>query len=172
MAIRPESLSGAEIVTVGGPAGPGGLSAYQVWLVLGNRGSPADFIASLKGEAGGGGSGGVITGTAAIATSGHRALYPRADGGGLAVASASDVTHAGRVVGISLAAASAGASISYVDDGPIDEPSWSFAPGPVWLGEQGQITQAVPASGFAQIVGTAVAPTRIVVSLQPPILLA
>lgn len=172
MAIRLDSLGGAEIITVGGPAGPDGRSAYDVWRALGNVGSLADFIASLKGEPGGGAQGGVITGIVAFATAGHRALYPRADGAGLAVASASDVTHAGRVVGISLAAASAGASIAYVDDGAIDEPSWSFAPGPVWLGEQGQITQALPSAGFAQIVGTAVTPTRIVVSLQAPIILA
>lgn len=172
MAIRSSSLGGAEIITVGGPAGPDGLSAYQVWRALGNTGSPADFIASLKGAPGSSSQGGIISGVAAIATAGHRALYPRADGSGLAVASASDVTHAGRVVGISLAAASAGASIAYVDDGPIDEPSWSFTPGPVWLGEQGQITQALPSAGFTQIVGTAVTPTQIVVSLQPPIILA
>jgi hypothetical protein len=35
-----------------GPKGDDGLSAYQVWLSLGNTGSEADFLASLSGPAG------------------------------------------------------------------------------------------------------------------------
>ena len=31
------------------PAGPQGLSAYQLWLAAGNSGSAADFLASLVG---------------------------------------------------------------------------------------------------------------------------
>ena len=34
------------------PPGPGGKSAYDIWLAAGNTGSEADFITSLKGEPG------------------------------------------------------------------------------------------------------------------------
>jgi len=44
---------------VAGPAGMNGLSAYQVWLNLGNTGTQADFIASLTGPQGVAGTNGV-----------------------------------------------------------------------------------------------------------------
>lgn len=52
MAIRRSSLSAAAILPVGGPAGLPGQSAFSAWLALGNTGSPADFLASLRGADG------------------------------------------------------------------------------------------------------------------------
>src|SRR5262245_3383656 len=41
------------------PRGPQGASAYEVWQAAGNTGTPADFLASLKGDKGDKGDPGV-----------------------------------------------------------------------------------------------------------------
>ena len=56
--------------------------------------------------------------------------------------------------------------------GAIDEPSWSFSPGPVFLGLNGALVQAPPASGFVLQIGTALSATRLVVERFSPIILA
>ena len=49
---------------------------------------------------------------------------------------------------------------------------WSFSPGPVFVGASGALVQTLPPGAiFAQVVGYALAPTRIRVDVQPPIVL-
>lgn len=113
---------------------------------------------------------GVVTGYAAAVCSGHRVL--RSTPTGLMHASASDVTQFGSVVGVSLTAALVGAQITYRETGPIDETSWTWTPGqPVYLVEDGQLSQTEPPTGFIQPLGTAVTATRILLGRFPPVLL-
>lgn len=108
--------------------------------------------------------------TAGAALSGHMAVRAVGDGSVL-YASADQPGQAGTLVGVTTGAAASGAQVSVVADGPIDEPSWSWAPGPVWLGLNGALTQGLPQSGILQRVGLALSPTRLLVAIQPPILL-
>ena len=49
---------------------------------------------------------------------------------------------------------------------------WAFATGPVFVGAAGALVQTLPVGAvFAQVVGYALAPTRIRVDVQPPIVL-
>ena len=116
----------------------------------------------------GGGSGPapVLSAPATVAISGHTVV--RVVEGGLAIASSADMGQFGAAVGISTGFAESGASCAYVANGPLVEPSWSWAPGPVFLGADGALTQQEPASGFLQQIGVSDLPTRLLVDIQPP----
>ena len=49
---------------------------------------------------------------------------------------------------------------------------WAFATGPVFVGASGALVQVLPVGAvFAQVIGYALAPTRIRIDVQPPIVL-
>jgi hypothetical protein len=99
---------------------------------------------------------------------GHKVV--RASGvGGAALASSSNLAHLGFIIGVTTNAALNGDQVGVVAGGEIVEPSWTFTPGPLYLGDNGALLQAPPVSGFLQQIAIATAPTRIVVSLGPPI---
>ncbi|MDH2313163.1 hypothetical protein [Methylobacterium brachiatum] len=104
---------------------------------------------------------------AATALSGHRAV--RGTPAGAAYASAATLADLGTVLGVTTGAAAAGADVAVVSSGAVDEPSWSWAAGPVWLGVDGALTQLPPAGAFLQQIGVAASPTRLIVSLGLPI---
>ncbi|MBB2959845.1 hypothetical protein [Methylobacterium sp. R2-1] len=133
--------------------GSGG-GAYETFDLSGASGGPVEDL----------------TAPAVEPISGHRGI--RAVAGGVALASASDPSHFGALVGISTGAAAAGALCTYVAAGPVTEPSWSWSPGPVLLGPDGLLTQQEPTSGFLQQVGLSDAPTRLIVGILPPIKIA
>lgn len=112
-----------------------------------------------------------ITFTAGQPLSGHRAVR-LAGSGAVRFASADDITQAGLVAGVTLHAAEEGEPVAVAIVGEVVEPSWSFAPGPVFLGLNGALVQAPPASGFVQPMGTAITPTRLIVERGTPIILA
>ena len=64
-----------------GPQGDPGLSAYQVWLNLGNAGTEADFIASLEGEMGPQGPIGGSLDWAIDASPGVHTIFPTSNSG-------------------------------------------------------------------------------------------
>lgn len=104
------------------------------------------------------------------AIGGHRVVI--SDGAGNAsYADSSNVSHAGKVAGISLGAVSSGASVNVASSGEIVEPTWGWGAGLVYLGVNGVLTQTAPTSGFLQVIGVALSATRIVVSLQIPVIL-
>jgi hypothetical protein len=103
--------------------------------------------------------------------SGHRAVR-LAGAGTVRVASSGDIAQAGLVLGVTTGAAEEGSPVAVMVVGEVDEPSWSFAPGPVFLGLNGALVQAPPASGFVQQMGTAVYSTRLIVERAAPIILA
>lgn len=106
--------------------------------------------------------------TTASPIGGHRIVY--ASGGVALLADAGNVAHAGKVVGMTPAAVSAGV-VTVVIGNAITEPSWNWTPGPVYLGSNGLPTQTRPTVGFLQEIGVALEPTRLVVDLKPPIIL-
>lgn len=82
---------------------------------------------------------------------------------------ASDEDHIDLLSGVTLTAADPGAPVNVQLAGAVDDAGWSWAPGRVFLGAAGALTQTPPISGFDVLIGIAVSPTRIVLRLQDPI---
>jgi hypothetical protein len=106
--------------------------------------------------------------TADTAIGGHRAVV--ATSTGCSYADNTNIQHINKVIGVTNGAASQGASASIAIHGQtITEPSWSFSEGPVWLGQNGLITQELPSSGFLQQVAIALSQTKIIVNIGTPL---
>lgn len=108
----------------------------------------------------------------AEAVGGHLVLALNA--AGLAFRASADVSsHALRVAGLSLSAAAAGDAVTVQSAGYVEHSGWTFtADAPVYLGLNGALVQAVPAgAAFVQVIGKALSSTRLLVALQPPIVL-
>lgn len=80
-----------------------------------------------------------------------------------------DGEHIALALGVSLTAADPFEVLNVQRSGAIDEPSWSWTPGFIWLGASGALTQVPPTSGFGLLVGAAVSATRLILNLQQPI---
>lgn len=106
---------------------------------------------------------------AAAAVGGLRAVVFTA--AGAVHASNDNLAHVGLVSGISINAASSGGAVNVQSAGFVDELSWSWAPGDIWLGVDGALTQLYPAGAlFSQRLGYAVSPTRVWIDLDQPII--
>lgn len=111
-----------------------------------------------------------ITLTAGSALGGHRAVI--ADGSSQAqYADHSIPEHLGRVVGITTGAAVMGADVAVTTSGEVIEPSWDWTAGKIFLGINGLLTQLAPTTGFIQVIGVALSPTKMLVDLQTPVLI-
>ena len=103
--------------------------------------------------------------------SGHTAVA--LDSGGLLIyADCTNPAHIGAVQGVVGNAYSPG-DLAVVQTGfELVHAGWSFAPGPVFVGASGALVQVLPVGAvFAQVIGYALAPTRIRIDVQPPIVL-
>jgi hypothetical protein len=96
--------------------------------------------------------------------SGHRVVAASADG---------RVSHVGKldadavnVLGVTEGSALAGNPVSIVTIGEMQETSWSWTAGPVWLGDDGIMTQVVPIAGLLVQVGVATDPTKLNINPQ------
>lgn len=116
-----------------------------------------------------GGATTVTVGAAPI--SGHTAVA--LDSGGLLVyADCTNPAHIGAVQGVVGNAYSTGDLAVVQTDFELVHAGWSFSPGAVFVGASGALVQTLPPGAvFAQVVGYALAPTRIRVDVQPPIVL-
>ena len=116
-----------------------------------------------------GGATTVMVGAAPI--SGHTAVA--LDSGGLLVyADCTNPAHIGAVQGVVGNAYSPGDLAVVQTDFELVHAGWAFATGPVFVGASGALVQTLPPGAiFAQVVGYALAPTRIRVDVQPPIVL-
>ena len=103
--------------------------------------------------------------------SGHAAVA--LDSGGLLVyADCTNPAHIGAVQGVVASAYSPGDLAVVQTDFELVHAGWSFSPGPVFVGASGALVQVLPVGAvFAQVIGYALAPTRIRVDVQPPIVL-
>jgi hypothetical protein len=82
-----------------------------------------------------------------------------------------DTDDAGRVIGVSFTAAAEGGVLTVQPDGVINEPLWTWSPGPVWCGANGVLTQTQPASpAWLMEVGRARSAASLVVDIQKPII--
>jgi len=103
-----------------------------------------------------------LIGIAARALSGHRAMTYDADGL-VTYAQPGDI-----VAGISEHAYSAGDTVMMRHIGVVSETSWHWTAGSlIFVGPDGTLTQSIPASGAMQVLGRALAPTSILISIQP-----
>lgn len=117
-------------------------------------------------------AGGTTTVTVgATPLSGHTAVA--LDSGGLLIyADCTNPAHIGAVQGVVGNAYSPGDLVVVQTDFELVHAGWSFSPGPVFVGASGALVQTLPPGAiFAQVVGYALAPTRIRVDVQPPIVL-
>ena len=116
-----------------------------------------------------GGATTVMVGAAPI--SGHTAVA--LDSGGLLIyADCTNPAHIGAVQGVVGNAYSPGDLVVVQTDFELVHAGWSFSPGPVFVGASGALVQVLPVGAvFAQVIGYALAPTRIRVDVQPPIVL-
>lgn len=107
--------------------------------------------------------------------SGHCAVLFNADGQ-LAYASAADLSHIGRIVGITVNAADAGELAQVQNSDQLAEPGWTWdVTKPVYLGVDGALTQqvpALPACKFLMVVGYPISSTSLFVNMREPIILS
>lgn len=80
-----------------------------------------------------------------------------------------DGDHIDLISGMTLTAAASPGDVTVQRSGPVDDTAWSWAPGRVWLGPAGTLTQTPPADGYDVLVGYAASPTRLYLDIQDPI---
>jgi len=118
---------------------------------------------------GGGSSAQTITKLAGANLSGHRIVQSTSNTE-VGYASASDLTSMHRILGMTTGAALLGDTVTVALSGNIIEPSWSWDMSkPVYLGENGLLTQDAPTSGYILQVGRPSAPTALLLEIQLPI---
>ena len=101
-------------------------------------------------------SGGALSALRAVALEDGEARYPDND-----LSSDAEL-----VVGVTV---TAGTTVDVVTIGEVTDVSWSWAPGIVWCGDDGVLTQAPP-SGWLLEVGRAIDATRLFVAIKTPFL--
>lgn len=133
------------------------------------RNRRAVIAAGLRGPAGRDGAPGsqVVSFVAGAALSGHRAVF--AAGNTVAYASSGAPETAAQVIGVTTQAADAGAPINVQRMGTITEPTWSWAPGPVFLGLAGALVQTPPDTGAYLQIGVALDATTLDIRIGTPI---
>lgn len=100
-----------------------------------------------------------------------RVLY--AAPGGPDIADKDTTSQQEKILGVTItSAAGSGEEVSVVTEGKIDDPSFSFTPGPIWLGNSGVLTQTRPTTGLLVQIGVAISATLINVNIQMAIKLA
>lgn len=78
--------------------------------------------------------------------------------------------HAGQVLGLGLQSVTViGNPVNVQLAGPVTDSSWAWAPGPVWCGADGALTQAPTSTGWLMVVGRAIEPTTVDIAIEPPI---
>ncbi len=93
--------------------------------------------------------------------------------GELVPADAVNPAHRGAVLGMVADAYSPGDDAVVQTGYVLEHAGWAWVPGPVLVGLAGQLAQAPPAGAlFAQVVGQAISPTRVLIDVQSPITLA
>jgi hypothetical protein len=102
---------------------------------------------------------------------GHRAVISNVDGT-TDYADSSNLLHLGKVLGIIVQAVLEGEEVDVIRGGLLEFEGWDWDVDlPVYLAENGLLTQNPATSGFSQIVGFAQSPTGLFVNLREPILL-
>lgn len=82
-----------------------------------------------------------------------------------------DVDHAALYLGIAVSSATIGSDVIIQRAGTIDDASWSWAGGEVFVGTEGSLTQVAPTTGFKLIVGNSPSPQRVNLTFDTPVYL-
>lgn len=82
-----------------------------------------------------------------------------------------DNEHIDLMLGVTISAAQEGDSVRVQRIGVIDDNSWNWSPGRIWLGPHGSLTQTPPSGRFDMLIGSALSAKRIVLNIQDSILL-
>lgn len=131
-------------------------------------------LVGLQGAPGpGGGSGTILFSPSFPASAPLSALRVVAlVGGSLAYANSSNEADAYRIVGLLTTSVAALATAIAISQGVIFDDSWNWDTSrPIFLGEDGVLTQAAPNSGFQIQVATPISPKQIYFEQQEAILL-
>lgn len=83
-----------------------------------------------------------------------------------------DSDHIDYFLGITTSSATNGREIVVKRSGTIDDASWNWTPGLVYLGADGVLTQTVPTTGWELVVGNSPSPQRLNIDFDEPVLLA
>jgi len=150
------------------PVEPGSVPAWLTDVVSGAIASHNANLAAHPGLAAGGG-GVIFELVAGVALSGDRAVIANSAGQAI-YADGANPSHVGRVIGITVNAAASGTNVAIAPSGELTETSWNWTPGAVFVGANGVLTQAPPASGFTQAIAVVITPTRIRVQILSPTL--
>ncbi|MDR0717521.1 MAG: hypothetical protein LBF50_08905 [Azoarcus sp.] len=82
-----------------------------------------------------------------------------------------DAAHIDLLAGVTRTAALAGDEITIQRAGVVDAAGLGLVPGPVWIGEDGRLTQTPPVDGFDVYLGPALSGSRMILSPAEPIFL-
>lgn len=77
-----------------------------------------------------------------------------------------DVSQVGKILGVTTQAIMVGNTGNVVFGGPIQEPSWNWIEGAVYLGANGLLTQTAPTTGFLLMIGRAIDEDILMVNIQ------
>jgi hypothetical protein len=133
-----------------------------------NLSTPITSIISI-GTQGPPGTSAPITIVAGIDLGGHRGVILN-NGTGI-YADSSDLSHAGKLVGITSGAITSGSSGVIITAGELDGFSGLTPNAKVYLQPNGVISSTFPSSGFVQQVGIAENATKILINIQPSLVL-
>jgi len=156
--IAPIAVTTQEIVA------PVTLDALQVSapVYIGQRG-----VDGAPGVAGGV----VVQCTAGEALGGHRAVVLNAAAAAV-YASNTVPEHLHKVLGLTTGAVILGAEATVQTGGEMTEPTWAWTlDAPIFLGENGLLTQTEPTTGFSLVVAFPVTATKIFIKLREPLAL-
>ena len=85
------------------------------------------------------------------------------------VASSDDLTDDDLVVGVAVTGADVGQDVTVQLSGTLQDNVWNWAPGALFLGLSGDITQTPPTSGVLVKVGAPINSNKILIRIWPPI---
>lgn len=115
-----------------------------------------------------GSSSGTITVNAGQDLSGHRIVSMMS--GAAVYASADDIDTVVNVIGMTTGAALSGTDAEVLPSGELTETSWAWdTDSPVFLGNNGSLTQTVPTSGVMLQIGVPTAATKLLIDIKMPI---
>ncbi|MBK9497428.1 MAG: hypothetical protein IPO08_23480, partial [Xanthomonadales bacterium] len=120
---------------------------------------------------GGGAPAGGVSAIAAENISAYMAIAMNS-AGKMVRASSANISHENAVFGVATNSTVTGAAVSYQSSGLVTNAAWSFVAGsPVFLGVDGELTQAEPTTGFSKVMGDAVSAKSLLVNMSEAVIL-
>ena len=159
------TVEGFNIATAGG-GGSGVASVTGTSGVSVDNTDPANPIVSA--------SAAVLSGVASrlLVAAGtiHNNRAVAVDGGTIYHPTLATAADAGKILGLSRQSGAVTDAVLVQTDGPVTNGSWTWAPGPVFVTDEGVLSQTAPSTGWVVSIGTAVNSTTIELDVSLPIL--